>query len=308
MRLKISGAEGFNKVVTIDNDATLQDLVKVIDLNTSITSMRYGYPPIKLVLDEHSLGKNLGDLNISSGEKISISTESESSSGGIISGGSIPKVQETGILKENQVYIDLPEGDTNILQSHVVPDDNSCLFHAISYCIYKDIGLSNELRSVVSQEILSNKQTYNEAILEKSNSEYANWIMKKDSWGGGIEIAILSEKTETAIYVIDIDASKIEKFNEDKYSKFIMVVFNGIHYDAIELENGQTVFDKENELLSNIVLSGGLKIASQLKSSGYSFNTRKDKIICNICKKIMVGERQVARHAEETGHVDFGQA
>ncbi|CCE62665.1 hypothetical protein TPHA_0D00210 [Tetrapisispora phaffii CBS 4417] len=305
MRLKITGQNGFNEVLTLDNDSTLQDLVNKVAIESKIISIRYGYPPVKVELNQENLCQKLDNLNISSGEKISLVLESD----GFKGTGSVVSETPAKILKETQIYVEIPGEGEKVLQTHVVPDDNSCLFHSISYCMYKEITLAQELRKIVSDEILKKPDFYNSAILEKSNKEYASWILKKDSWGGGIEISILSEKLEVAIYVVDIDGEDISKFNEDKYDKFIMIVFNGVHYDSVEIEsNKKTVFDKNEELNSNIVLSGALSIAKQLKDNGYSFNTHKDRIKCNTCQRILVGERDVAKHAEATGHYDFGQA
>lgn len=308
MKLKVTGVNGFNKVISIESDAVLKEFVAAIAHPEEIIAIRFGYPPTKLGIDETNIDTKLDDLNISSGEKISITIANENS--GSIN-HTVPVEDNKGsarILKETQLYLALPDGQEEILQTHVVPDDNSCLFHAISYCIYKETSLSEELRNIVSLEILSKPNIYSEVILERSNQDYAKWITKKDSWGGAIEIGILSEKMSTATYVIDIDAEKIEKFNEDKFDNFIMIMFNGIHYDSVELANGKTVFNKQDSLMSNLVLSGALGISKQMKSTGYSFNTRRDKIICNVCKNILTGEREVAKHAESTGHVDFGQA
>lgn len=302
MRVKVSGANGLNKVVTLDNGSTLQDLIDSTEVSVPIIAVRFGYPVVKIDITDDNGDLTLDDLGISSGEKITVITKVENENKPVV------KPIETKKLNSSQAIIQLSNGSEEILQIHKVPDDNSCLFHAISYCMYKDISLSYELRKVVSKEILKNPILYSEVMLEKPNKEYAEWILDKNSWGGAIDIGILSKSMGTAVYVIDMDAIKIEKFNEDEFDEFIIIMFTGIHYDAIELGNSTTVFNKTNELFSNLVLSGALKIAEQMKNEGYSFNTQKDKILCNVCKKILIGEREVAKHAESTGHVDFGQA
>jgi ubiquitin thioesterase OTU1 len=52
---------------------------------------------------------------------------------------------------------------------------------------------------VVASAILSDPIQYNEAILGRSVEEYIEWILKPNSWGGAIELAILSELLELGI-------------------------------------------------------------------------------------------------------------
>lgn len=308
MRLKVAGPSGFNKVIKLEDHDTLRALISATASPFPVLGIRYGYPPQTINITEEDLDQTVESLGISPGEKITLITVPDK----ITNAGSMPSEIRNNAtddeLPVTQTRIVLPEGQKRILQVHTVPDDNSCLFHSISYCIYKDISLSGGLRKIVSEEIRADPLLYSDAVLDRPNKEYAQWILQKDSWGGGIEIAILSKKLGVAIYVLDIDAQQFERFNEDQFDQFIVVMFSGVHYDSVELDDAKTVFDKRDEYLSQLILSGTLKIAQQMKKGGHSFNTSKDKIICNVCKKVMVGEKAVAKHAEGTGHVDFGQS
>jgi ubiquitin thioesterase OTU1 len=53
---------------------------------------------------------------------------------------------------------------------------------------------------VVASAILSNPIQYNEAILGRPIDEYIEWILKPNSWGGAIELAILSELLELGLF------------------------------------------------------------------------------------------------------------
>jgi len=46
------------------------------------------------------------------------------------------------------------------------------------------------MKELISIEIKSNAELYNSAILEKILYDYC-WIMRDDTWGGGIELSIL---------------------------------------------------------------------------------------------------------------------
>jgi len=61
-----------------------------------------------------------------------------------------------------------------------------------------------ELRQVVAQFILSDPDTYNEATLGKNVNDYVNWILKPTSWGGAIELSILSKYYESEIVAYDV--------------------------------------------------------------------------------------------------------
>lgn len=313
MRFKVNISGKGDKVISLDgNDRLvgelLQEIAEVFGLDMNdIESLRFGYPPQKVVVDDQSIVKTVEDIGLSSGEKVGAALKAGSSSGMSIPSQPVASAPEPA-LKDNQGSFVDNAGTKWVLQQHKVPDDNSCLFHSISYCVYKDISLSYGLRERVAKEILADRQKFNEAILGKPVQEYVKWIQERDSWGGGIEIAVLSQVLSVAVYVLDIDALKYEKFNEDKYDEFIVILFNGVHYDAIESTTHKTVFNvKTDEQFSNLVLACALEIAKNLKRGGHAFNTHKAKIVCNICKQTFVGERDIAKHAESTGHTDFGQ-
>ncbi|GAV54782.1 hypothetical protein ZYGR_0AS01050 [Zygosaccharomyces rouxii] len=308
MRLKLSGGNGYNKVVSVDNDATLEKLLLASEAPTPVAGIRYGYPPQRVDNNQKTSQSKLDSLGISSGEKVTLIFQDEGNKSEAVTERAPSSQSSSEQLPPNKCKISLPTGEETYLHVRQIPDDNSCLFHSLSYCVYKDISLSPTLRTVCSEHIRNDKVLYSDAVLDRPNEEYAQWILRKDSWGGGIEIAILSKNFGVAVYVLDMDAQKFEKFNEDQFNQFVIIMFNGVHYDSLELVNQRTVFDRRDEIFSEAVLEAALEIAKQLKRSGHSFNTRRDRIICNTCKTILVGERDVARHAESTGHVDFGQA
>lgn len=314
MKLKITSGKLGGNIVSLDASSSLSDLLretsKLYD-NTEleVRCFRFGYPPQTIHIEEDNLNKKLDDFGISSGERVAVEfveTSQSSLNNSKTTPSSTSEKLDITQLPLKEVFPDA------ILQLHKVPDDNSCLFHAISYCVYKDISLSPQLREIVSREIQLKREEYSDAILGRPNGEYAKWILNRNSWGGGIEIAILSNYMNVSILVLDMDVGHFEKFNEEKYEKFIIVVFSGVHYDALEIKSGkskepQTVFDRSQEHYE-LILNKAQEIAKRMKKSGYSFNTHKDKIKCNTCHTILTGEKDVARHAEQTGHVDFGQS
>lgn len=61
-----------------------------------------------------------------------------------------------------------------------------------------------DMRELVAKEIKSNPDQYNEAVLERSNSSYCDWILKDTSWGGGIELSVFSQYYEIEIVALDL--------------------------------------------------------------------------------------------------------
>ncbi|SCV02265.1 LAMI_0G17392g1_1 [Lachancea mirantina] len=308
MRVKVNIKGKGEKVISLKDDIGIKQLVEKVNESfgqqTTLKSFRFGYPPRHINLDSETIvSQTLQDIGISSGEKISFELAEKVQT----SQGSTGEARQ---LKENQISLaDVWPG--HIGQIHAVPDDNSCLFHALSYCVSHEIETSQQLREIVARELSQNKEEFSDAILGRPNDEYVKWILKNSSWGGGIEIAIISKISSIGIYVLDVDACEFEKFNEDQYERFMIVVFNGVHYDAFEVldllgRDSITVFDKTDPKILAMIKKLQ-RVTRVMKNSGYSFNTRRDRIKCNVCKSVMIGEREVARHAESTGHVDFGQ-
>lgn len=100
------------------------------------------------------------------------------------------------------------------IERHIIPADNSCLFTAINFCIEGQLGQHEMMREIIVSTIMSNPELYNEAILEKDPVVYCDWIMQKETWGGGIELAILSNFFQVRIGVADIGKVTIEYFGE----------------------------------------------------------------------------------------------
>jgi hypothetical protein len=55
------------------------------------------------------------------------------------------------------------------------------------------------------------------------------------------------------------------------------------------------------------VLLGAKSMAQKLKERGYNVDTATFNIVCEQCGKGFIGEKEAVKHAEETGHMEFGQ-
>lgn len=94
------------------------------------------------------------------------------------------------------------------------------------------------MREIIAQHVTNDKETYNEAILGRPNPDYCDWIRKPSSWGGAIEVSILSNYYGVEIDVVDITNALINRFGEDKeFGMRAFLLFDGIHYDPLYLES-----------------------------------------------------------------------
>jgi len=138
------------------------------------------------------------------------------------------------------------------LVKYSVPSDNSCLFSSIDFVLHSgklDLSSSKCLRNLVASKIESDQITYSEAILGRTNSDYCKWIRQDDSWGGGIELSILTQEYEIEICVINTESGgRIDYFGEDKHFPYrVFLLYNNLHYDPVCLITHDIV--EQNELL-----------------------------------------------------------
>ncbi|XP_067645271.1 ubiquitin thioesterase Otu1 [Eurosta solidaginis] len=210
---------------------------------------------------------------------------------------------------------ELPSGSSGnfngILLKKVVPADNSCLFTSVRFVLNGKVDNdgSEMMRHIIATEVAADPQEYNDAVLGKSNAEYCAWIQKPDSWGGAIEIAILSNYYGIEIDVVDIQNAIINRFGEDKnYGLRVFLLFDGIHYDPLYMETAgggapATIFPVEEM----DVYHQAEQLANEAKSSRQFTNVDKFSLRCLQCDVMLVGQVQAQEHAKSTGHANFGE-
>ncbi|KAJ1876966.1 ubiquitin-specific protease otu1, partial [Kickxella alabastrina] len=145
----------------------------------------------------------------------------------------------------------VPVKNSGYLIERKVPGDNSCLFQ----CLVKCLGLANltveDLRATVCQMINDDPYTYNEAVLETTPQEYCRWILQPTSWGGGIEMALISSRFHVEICSIDMSTLRVDRFGEGRYFRRVVLLYSGSHYNYAALaaspgdpaEFDQTMFE-----------------------------------------------------------------
>jgi len=160
--------------------------------------------------------------------------------------------------------------------------------------------------------------TYSEAILGRPRDEYITTILKPATWGGAIELTILSAHYNTEISSIDVETGRIDRFEPPSGKESgnrCILVYSGIHYDAATLspikdappDFHQTVFPIVSRDSSDPILVAAKKLADILRQKKAFTNTATFDLKCEDCGQGLVGEKGARAHAQETGHVRFGE-
>ncbi|XP_053672438.1 ubiquitin thioesterase OTU1 [Anopheles nili] len=298
--LKLKTKSGQQHIVS-----KLADTTTVGDLKTRIVELTsipadslhvvFGFPPFK-PLDFSNEADRLPAVGISNGDTL------------IVEQKAMTEQKSMELSKELAAQT---ANSTGILLKQVVPSDNSCLFTSIGYVLTGKVDPENSqyMREIIAGTVNSDKQEYNEGILGRPNDEYCAWILQPESWGGAIEVSILSAYHGLEFDVVDITNAIINRFGEDKnYGMRAFLLFDGIHYDPLYLEstNGEppkTIFPIEDD---SVYLQAE-QLAKEAKSSRQYTDVNKFTLKCIDCDCFLKGQTEAQQHAKKTGHVNFGE-
>ncbi|KAL9092381.1 MAG: hypothetical protein Q9159_000889 [Coniocarpon cinnabarinum] len=338
---------GGQATINLPESATIanlrQEIVKASDIQQY--ELKIGYPPQPLDLDAHDSGISISEAGYKlNGEQLIVarrqtddhpehpSAQKESMPAQSLTRASQPLtspstspmvVDDTSVAEAiareplDTPEISLPARD-GALVLRVMPDDNSCLFRALSYLMLgPSIDSMHELRSLVASTIASNPDMYSDAILGKPQEQYCRWIQTDASWGGYIELSILAKHFGTEVSSISVLDGRVDRFNEGAERRCILV-YSGIHYDAVALSpNDRLGFGRKAEPeddvkvfegSDDIVLAAAMELCGKLREKHYYTDTSNFAIKCNICGWTGSGEKGATQHAVSTGHMDFGES
>lgn len=201
-----------------------------------------------------------------------------------------------------------------VLARRVVPADNSCLFTSVYYVVeggVYDPACAPDMRSLIAQIVSGDPAAYSEAVLGKSNGEYCSWIKRSDTWGGAIELSILSKFYHCEICVVDTQTVRVDRFGEDAgYHNRVLLIYDGIHYDPLQKEAPgadapppQTVFSTSDD----VILAQALELADEARRKRQFTDVNRFSLRCMVCQTGLVGQKEARKHAKETGHTNFGE-
>ncbi|XP_050093296.1 ubiquitin thioesterase OTU1 [Anopheles aquasalis] len=312
LKLKTKSGQGQKQFVCkLTDTATVGDLkARIIEL-TSIPGdalhVVLGFPPFK-PLQFSNESSTCQEVGISNGDTLIVEEKS-------LTAEERQQLEAAKRLEDDEKLArELAAQSTEqggILLKKVVPADNSCLFTSIGFVLTGKVDPENSryMRQIIAATVNSDKQEYNEGILGRPNDEYCAWILQPESWGGAIEVSILSAYHGLEFDVVDITNAIINRFGEDKnYGMRAFLLFDGIHYDPLYLEStsgepAKTIFPIED----NSVYLQAEQLAKEAKSSRQYTDVNKFTLKCIDCDCFLKGQTEAQQHAQKTGHINFGE-
>ncbi|KAL1844667.1 hypothetical protein VTK73DRAFT_2067 [Phialemonium thermophilum] len=313
--IRLRAPNGMSRL-DVEETATLADLVRLVREKTGVAtfSLKYGWPLQPLDLgDEDALRIPVGDLNLRGETLVVVPLD-----GAPEAAAPAPSVAEAEArqperfepkrVEPDETVVEWPErGGFMVLR--VMPDDNSCMFTAFGGAI----GISDpsrRLRQEISDYILNHGEQYNKAILGEDPGRYTQRMRQSDTWGGAIELSILSDIYDIEICSIDVKSLRVDRFGENKENRCI-ILYSGIHYDRIaftmdlsypvEVDVTRWATDDDE------ALERARALAAKLQRLHYYTDTTDFVIRCEDCGWIGQGTRDAAAHEKETGHARFGE-
>lgn len=284
--------------INIKHDDTLSVLKTSIKSNLSVRGvttkesdikLAYGFPK-KIIQGEDLDNLTLEELQIFDKEFLLIELK-ESKQG------------DNSKENENQ-NLNMIDYSKYSIKKKDIPADNSCLFNAVNFAINQNAESPEVLREIIVSEIMSNPEDYNSAILGKDPKDYCQWISNKETWGGGIELSILSKFFHIQIGVADIQFITIEYIGN--YDKCIYLLYNNIHYDVFyKEENGKItgIFSSYDAQVKQEILD----ICMQLQNRDNFVDTKNFSLKCMQCGFLIKGQSEVVEHSKKTGHFNFAE-
>ncbi|KAI0797963.1 OTU-domain-containing protein [Abortiporus biennis] len=310
-----------------------QEIYALTEIPPSLQELKAGYPPHSLTLIPELPLESLG---LQKGEQLIVSQRAGTSAPqppavaaspprstatqsqqptrqGSSRATSAPASQSSG-----PDYVEVEGG---YLIHRIVPDDNSCLFSSIALLFEQDQNKAPQIRKIVADEIRKDMVTWSDAILGRPRDDYIATILKPSTWGGAIELAILSSHYSTEISSIDVETGRIDHFAPPPSSSSgnrVILIYSGIHYDAATVapildapaDFHQTllpIMSGEGEDDKDPYLVAAKTLADKLRAKRAYTNTATFDLRCQVCGQGLKGEKEARAHASQTGHVDFGE-
>ncbi|CAI5732426.1 unnamed protein product [Peronospora destructor] len=289
MNFKVTFANGTSiKLMGLPDDITLDGLHAHLFEKTSIPPqdqhVMVGYPP-KMI-------EGPGERTLSS---LGVRT------------GSVLVLKEAPATSGNQVK------STSVFMRRVMPADNSCLFHSIGYALTKGReGNGFIMRQLIKDTILAYPEKYSDVFLGRPVYEYCAWILDDNSWGGEIELSILSTYYKVEMVVFDVTSMSRLCYGEDQgFTQRMFLLYDGIHYDLVVEVPSTTASEHHDVTLFAINDFTKVERASEVAVEAHQKHEFTDlsrfSIMCLVCRSTFIGQTEAVSHSETTGHQQFGE-
>mmetsp|Transcript_38997 Transcript_38997/g.64763 ORF Transcript_38997/g.64763 Transcript_38997/m.64763 type:complete len:314 (+) Transcript_38997:205-1146(+) len=196
-----------------------------------------------------------------------------------------------------------PGGGGSEAQLQKMADDNSCLFHAIAFCLSLSTSPS-QMRAEIVQTVRKDPARWNHGTLGKPLEEYCTFISDSRRWGGQVELAIFAESHRTEISVTDIQSGRADVYGQGQgFRTRCYLLFSGIHFDAATVGGSRIFVPYEAAAADSAVAA----LATELRKVGGFTDQASMRLRCTVCGHIMIGDYEARLHAGQSGHKDFVQ-
>ncbi|KAK0611181.1 hypothetical protein B0T14DRAFT_487975 [Immersiella caudata] len=307
IQIRVRAPNGQTRI-EIDDEEKLGSLIRLVKDKTELLdfTLKYGYPLKNLDMSLDAQEKEVKEFGLR-GETLTV-VPTEAPVTEAIPQAPPPKPFMPKGIEPDETSLEWPERNGHIVL-RVMPDDNSCMFTAFGGAF----GLDNPsvvLRQKVADYILEHPEEYNKVILGDEPLRYTSRMKQMDTWGGAIELSILSDIYDVEICSIDVKSLRIDRFGEGKEQR-IIILYSGIHYDRIafcmDLSYPVEVDVSRWSTDDDEVLDKAKELAQRLQRLHYYTDTTDFVIKCEICNWIGQGTKEAAQHERETGHGRFGE-
>jgi ubiquitin thioesterase OTU1 len=195
---------------------------------------------------------------------------------------------------------------------HRVPADNSCLFTAIGWLADQRMDRASHYRGLAADLIITRPEKFSSAVLGKEPADYCEYINRVNTWGGALEMAVLSEALQIEIVAVDVRTGNPYRFSDGGASHSIFVLYDGVHYDAlhlVEISSGRIItrIPRRDGMESQPALQAAQAIASNLRAAHQYVDISSFTLRCGDCGKAIRGQAEAVAHARETGHTGFAE-
>ncbi|KAJ8901516.1 hypothetical protein NDN08_007360 [Rhodosorus marinus] len=318
MLLRVRTRNGVSQVKAGDDwtqDELLKSISEVSGIDVDRIKIKSGFPPTEVTLDG---GENVKSI-FRQGDSLVVEETAKKQSVGdsvVVEDDRADSKDQESEPSHVAVAPSQSAGASSIADEadfvrRVVPDDNSCLFRAVSLVIGQS-HTAEFLRRNVANGVRDKPHFYTEVTLGKSSQEYQSWILRETSWGGAIELSILADHFKTEIAAIDVKTTRMDCYGEGKdYELRGYLLYDGIHYDAIALAlGGESNRDLDVTLFaSNDVVAQTKAIAlaqRENKRKAYT-DTANFKLKCQDCSAVVYGEKGALDHTKATAHSNYAE-
>lgn len=192
------------------------------------------------------------------------------------------------------------------LLRHIVPADNSCLFHAVDACISGSeaavIGGAQALRRLAASHMLSYPEEFSEAVLGRPPAAYAESLAGSSTWGGALECRALADALRVQVATADIRTASLMVFGEDRsFARRLYLLYDGIHYDYLATASGTRLFSPDDSAAATAAVAA----TEALRRAHAYTDTAHFSLLCTACGATVAGAAEAEAHAQVTGHSGF---